>query len=704
MASLINSLRDDFADNLVANAWESVGTIGSATRTEASGRATLTLPSSTAGYHEASYYSVGDYDITGDGCWINIHAMVATGVAASAYFRLRRDANNYLEWTQTSNTIQARYILNGVATSLHSATWSATTYKYLRIRESGGTVTFESSSNGSSWTSRGTVTVATFGAVTALYVWFGATCGNVASPGSFVVEEFNTLSLATNWRWVEAARQEMHRIGSVSLAASAGVGYLAIASSIDASGNLVSPRYFAGPCGQGEELTEQASQAAAQAMAVNLPSAGRWYLPKGVFVEGRYIRLFLRATSGSFTLREFYPRRFVQADDIEAESIRTRLLAAGAVTADKISVLQLSAITADMGSLTAGTITGALIRTAASGARVQMDSTGIFGTDGTTTQWSANSSTGKLTAGGGNVVLDGNGFSIATAGTYNISRSISFLRSAVAVARMYMLAGGSFDQITLDTNGDRQGVLTLNAAGAASLSYDSASLSLAAENATDEARITLSATNLYSYGGLHLATNAINEVETIPGWLRASGGVQVHNGSAMRYRSAYYIDSIGNQAIINAYDDTGAVYRPMQIDTGTLYLVPNSGAYVRIGDGTLPSYRLELPNTASASGQGRANAWVTYSSKTRKRQIADLPRQQTRQLIKALRAVSFDWEEGGRDVGLIAEEVLQVAPDLVSGDPTKPDTLALKLDRVALLLLPIVQELLEDVAALKRAA
>jgi hypothetical protein len=62
------------------------------------------------------------------------------------------------------------------------------------------------------------------------------------------------------------------------------------------------------------------------------------------------------------------------SDSIAALAIVTAKLAAGAVTAAKISVSQLSAIAADMGTITAGTVTGATIRTAASGQRVQLDS------------------------------------------------------------------------------------------------------------------------------------------------------------------------------------------------------------------------------------------------------------------------------------------------------------------------------------------
>lgn len=63
----------------------------------------------------------------------------------------------------------------------------------------------------------------------------------------------------------------------------------------------------------------------------------------------------------------------IVASNIAANTITGNEIAANTITSNKISVSQLSAISADMGSITAGTITGALIRTASSGARVQLN-------------------------------------------------------------------------------------------------------------------------------------------------------------------------------------------------------------------------------------------------------------------------------------------------------------------------------------------
>jgi len=65
----------------------------------------------------------------------------------------------------------------------------------------------------------------------------------------------------------------------------------------------------------------------------------------------------------------------IDTDHIAASAITADKIAANTITADKMNVSQLSAIAADMGTITAGVVTGATIRTAASGAQVVMDST-----------------------------------------------------------------------------------------------------------------------------------------------------------------------------------------------------------------------------------------------------------------------------------------------------------------------------------------
>jgi hypothetical protein len=364
MGAPIQTLRDDFTDNTVAAAWLA-SALGSATVAETSGQARFTLPSSVAGTHSARYTSVHTYDLTGDACAVSIGTMVATGVAATAFFQLYLDGNNRLLWTQTSNTIKAQTTIAGVTVDRFSATWNAATYKYLRIREAGGSILWDSSLDGITWTNRGGAVANPF-AITDLIVDFGATCGNIASPGSFRLDDVNLIlpALTTNWHWTQALWPLVNRYKVVTLALSApGVAqaYVVTADGVDAAGDpLGNIRYWSGPCDAGRMLTEQPSDATAKAMAVDIPADGRFDLPTQV--EARVIRVYHRSISGTgYTLREDYPRRLIQADDIEAEAITALHIAAasitgdrivaGTITADLITVVNLEAVSAQMGNL-----------------------------------------------------------------------------------------------------------------------------------------------------------------------------------------------------------------------------------------------------------------------------------------------------------------------------------------------------------------
>ncbi len=423
MAS-VSQLRDDFADASISPAWTTVVS-GSATAAETGGQAILTLPSSTAGTHIAFYRTAAAYDLTADSWYINIQTMVATGVAATATFEMFLDSVNKLTWRQLSGTLTARHTVAGVETQVYTVAWSAVTYKYLRITESGGNILWQSSTNGTSWTTRATVAVSSLFAVTALYIQFGASCGNIASPGSLRLDDVNLIlpALSTNWNWTQVRWpvEVVHRNVTMAIdTVATGQAYVVTADGVDVSNNPTGTiRYFSGPASDGRLLTEQTTQAAAQAMAVNIPLDGRFDLP--AMVQCRCVRVYHRSVDGSaYTIRELYPRRLVQADDIEAESIRAIHIAAGTITADKLSALLVVSNT---------------ISTAYNGARVTLSGAadgGFIGYGSTDTYdpitgtgtyqvlWSL--ADGKFYAGDGKVRLDTSGINIEV-GNSSVSES-----------------------------------------------------------------------------------------------------------------------------------------------------------------------------------------------------------------------------------------------------------------------------------------
>jgi hypothetical protein len=225
-------------------------------------------------------------------------------------------------------------------------------------------------------------------------------------------------ALATNWNWTNKVWSQRHRFRNITLAATGGRAYVAIADDVNPDGTLLNPRYYSGPADAGRILILQACQAAAQAMAVNLPTDSRFELP--VSDEGRIVRLYHRSISGAtYVLREDYGRRIVEADDIVGETFRGLLFEGHQFICE-----QLSALTASMGSLHMDGV----IDIAADGGIYQ--GTGTFASPTTGLKISNSGGVGKLStynaaveqvkldtdgrlkAGAGNVVIDADGIQI----------------------------------------------------------------------------------------------------------------------------------------------------------------------------------------------------------------------------------------------------------------------------------------------------
>jgi hypothetical protein len=258
------------------------------------------------------------------------------------------------------------------------------------------------------------------------------------------------ISYLTNasWvRWVRFERNDRDRYRTVSLAMAALSGTTTWYLRLSEDG--VAWTYFAGPVTSGRILTAVASAAAAQAAAVSVATLGgaatsRVDLP--AITSARYIEVWLRNTTGTTRVDEFYPRRLVQSDDLEAESIKAVNIAAGTITGDRINATAINGFT----------ITGATIQTAASGQRVVIDSSGLKTYDslGVVQVEATTATDGALLAGAGKVKLDklGLSFIAATAATTD-----------TGMAKWYTAGGTRFALIDMyaPVSGATQGVFSL---------------------------------------------------------------------------------------------------------------------------------------------------------------------------------------------------------------------------------------------------
>lgn len=669
-------LRDDFENNVIDPAWTKT-TSGSATGAETGGQAVFTLPSSTAGTHEALYTSNASYDLTGDSAVIAIGTMVATGVAATAYVRLFIDGLNYYEWTQTSTTLKARKIVAGVATDLFSATWSSTTHKYLRIRESGGTVFFDSSTSasaGAAWTNRGSTTIASAIAVTALFVNFGASCGNIASPGSFRLDMFNVIlpALSSTWRDITADWQITNRIRPITIASTGNkVGVIVTAQTMDASrvlGGTV--RYFAGPVGSLSggyaQLTEYSSLASAQANPFQLPVDGRIDLP--TLVDCRFVRLYQRSSDGSSgTIREFFPRRITQSDDVEAESIRAINIAASTISGDKITATF--------------TITGRTIQTGISGARTVMSGDDFGGLIGYSASDTYNTTTGvgtyqilwskadgKFYFANGIGVLDASGIALAATTSYNAQRAYKFTASGSTengLIAIDIAAGLDVRVESYITSGVNK----------------SASVSLASLSGVSGQASQIFLTAVRPLGGISFETLQLNIQSNASGSSFAFTGAPISTDSSV----AFGATALSNVRVYTkGQDATASNYAHYANDsTGTLlWYVRNDGA-----------------------GYLKAAAWTYGSDRRFKVGIRDIPVGRGMEAVRALRARSFRYRgKPQTHLGFIAQELQTIAPELIEELPQRgrdgTPMLGVRTDELLPLLVTALQELDARVRAL----
>jgi len=144
-------------------------------------------------------------------------------------------------------------------------------------------------------------------------------------------------------------------------------------------------------------------------------------------------------------------------------------------------------------------------------------------------------------------------------------------------------------------------------------------------------------------------------------------------------------------------------------NSATIKIYANGGERIRITNGgqlgigvTAPLYWLELPNIAGTSGQGRANAWQTYSSRKHKTNIETITDAISK--VNRLRGVYFDWKSNGKhDIGLIAEEVAEVVPEVVGCAENGKDPESLDYARLVAVLVEAIKQQEQRIAQLEYA-
>ena len=115
---------------------------------------------------------------------------------------------------------------------------------------------------------------------------------------------------------------------------------------------------------------------------------------------------------------------------------------------------------------------------------------------------------------------------------------------------------------------------------------------------------------------------------------------------------------------------------------------------INLGPNFLPINILEIQQNSPTDPI--ADAWTTYSSKRWKTNIESI--NNATNIIEHLRGVTYDWKENGKhDIGLIAEEVGEVIPEIVAYEENGIDAKSIDYARIVAVLIEGMKEQQEKI-------
>jgi len=201
--------------------------------------------------------------------------------------------------------------------------------------------------------------------------------------------------------------------------------------------------------------------------------------------------------------------------------------------------------------------------------------------------------------------------------------------------------------------------------------------------------------NVYSAG--------TGDIKFVTGAVWSSAGVLTTVGSE-RMR----IDSSGNLLVgttsTAVSSSTGSVTGTVINNTG-LFEAAKTGTVMELNrltdDGTILNFRKDGTTVGSISVTASATAYNTSSDQRLKENIADADDAGSK--VDAIQVRKFDWKADGshQDYGMVAQELLEVAPEAVSQGETEDDMMGVDYSKLVPMMLKEIQSLRARVAQLE---
>jgi hypothetical protein len=159
------------------------------TVTQGSGQLLITLASTANVY--GGYGSSASYRLTGSAILVQVPVVPTAATGAQAFVSLAAPGNNALAMVEENATLSARVTVAGTSTIVGSFSYDATQHAWWRIRESGGTIYWETAPDGKTWTTQATNAALAFGIDVLDVNLSGGTWQAVASPGMVAYSSLN---------------------------------------------------------------------------------------------------------------------------------------------------------------------------------------------------------------------------------------------------------------------------------------------------------------------------------------------------------------------------------------------------------------------------------------------------------------------------------------------------------------------------------
>ncbi len=188
-------------------------------------------------------------------------------------------------------------------------------------------------------------------------------------------------------------------------------------------------------------------------------------------------------------------------------------------------------------------------------------------------------------------------------------------------------------------------------------------------------------------GAYALGNNTTGDQNTAVGYYAL-----VNNNTGNGLTCVGYSCETGSDAIVNA---TAIGAHAIVSQSNSLVLGGKGDYAVKVGIGTdVPSSILTIARNA---GHPVSDSWETYSSRRWKTNIQ--PLQNALGKVEQLRGVSYDLKDSGKhEIGVIAEEVGAVVPELVSFEENGKDARGVDYSRLTALLIEAVKQQQKQIA------